>query len=64
MKFVLGLAAALIVGTMGMGASAVKAMDSSKSAMESGSNASDTKGAGMSKMSGASKMKSAAKRKK
>ena len=57
MKFVIGLAAALIFGTLGAVATPAMAQGGAKSTMETGSNASDTKGAGMSsdKMSGGKK---------
>ena len=52
MKFVIGLAAALIFGTLGAVATPAMAQSGAKSTMETGSNATDTKGAGMDKMSG------------
>ena len=51
MKFAIGLAAAFAFGAIHMVATPAMAQGG-KSTMETGSNASDTKGAGMGKMSG------------
>lgn len=55
MKFVLGLAAALAFVAIQTAATPVLAQQGGKSAMETGSNATDTQGASMSK--GGGKMK-------